>query len=58
MGLTSTTSSETSTMPEPVLHSFSSEREVALKIPPDASDPHFRAIGAYMPPNDAPPTKQ
>ncbi len=34
MGLTSTTSSDTSTMPEPVLHSFSSEREVALKIPP------------------------
>ena len=34
MGLTSTTSSETSSMPNPVLHSFSSEREVALHIPP------------------------
>lgn len=34
MGLTGTTSSETSAMPEPVLHSFSSEREVALHIPP------------------------
>ena len=34
MGLTNTTSSETSTIPEPVLHSFSSEREVALQIPP------------------------
>ena len=33
MGLTSTTSSETSTMPEPVLHSYSSEREVTLRIP-------------------------
>jgi len=34
MGLTSTTSSETSSMPNPVLHSSSSEREVALHIPP------------------------
>jgi len=34
MGLTGTTSSQTSAMPEPVLHSFSSEREVALHIPP------------------------
>jgi CubicO group peptidase (beta-lactamase class C family) len=34
MGLTSTTSSVTSTIPEPVLHSFSSERERALQIPP------------------------
>lgn len=34
MGLTATTSSTTSTMPEPVLHSFSSERERALQIPP------------------------
>jgi CubicO group peptidase (beta-lactamase class C family) len=34
MGLTGTTSSETSAMPNPVLHSFSSEREVALHIPP------------------------
>ena len=31
MGLTNTTSSETSTIPEPVLHSFSSEREVASR---------------------------
>jgi CubicO group peptidase (beta-lactamase class C family) len=34
MGLTATTSSGTSTMPDPVLHSFSSEREVALHVPP------------------------
>ncbi len=34
MGLTSTTSSETSAIPEPVLHSYSSERERALQIPP------------------------
>jgi CubicO group peptidase (beta-lactamase class C family) len=34
MGLTGTTSSETSSMPNPVLHSFSSEREVALHVPP------------------------
>jgi CubicO group peptidase (beta-lactamase class C family) len=34
MGLTSTTSSMTAKMPEPVLHSFSSERERALQIPP------------------------
>ena len=33
MGLTGTTSSETSSMPNPVLHSFSSEREVALHVP-------------------------
>jgi CubicO group peptidase (beta-lactamase class C family) len=33
MGLTSTTSSQTSAMPGPVLHSFSSEREVVLRIP-------------------------
>jgi CubicO group peptidase (beta-lactamase class C family) len=34
LGLTGTTSSTTSKMPEPVLHSFSSERERALQIPP------------------------
>jgi CubicO group peptidase (beta-lactamase class C family) len=34
MGLTGTTSSETSSMPNPVLHSVSSEREVALHVPP------------------------
>lgn len=34
MGLTNTISSETSTIPEPVLHSYSSEREVTLRIPP------------------------
>jgi len=34
MGLTSTTSSQTSAIPEPVLHSFSSERKEALQIPP------------------------
>jgi CubicO group peptidase (beta-lactamase class C family) len=34
MGLTGTTSSRTSYIPGPVLHSFSSEREVALHIPP------------------------
>ena len=33
MGLTGTTSSGTSAMPNPVLHSFSSEREVALHVP-------------------------
>jgi CubicO group peptidase (beta-lactamase class C family) len=33
MGLTGTTSSQTSAMPSPVLHSFSSEREVVLRIP-------------------------
>lgn len=33
MGLTNTTSSQTSSIPSPVLHSFSSEREVALEIP-------------------------
>jgi len=27
-------------------------------VEPDASDPLFRAIGAYMAPNDAPPTKK
>ena len=34
MGLTNTTSSQTSAIPEPVLHSFSSERGRALRIPP------------------------
>ena len=34
MGLTGTTSTETSDIPSPVLHSFSSERRVALGIPP------------------------
>jgi CubicO group peptidase (beta-lactamase class C family) len=33
MGLTNTVSSQTSAIPSPVLHSYSSEREVALKIP-------------------------
>ena len=33
MGLTSTTSTETSDIPGPVLHSFSSERRVAVGIP-------------------------
>jgi CubicO group peptidase (beta-lactamase class C family) len=33
MSLTGTTSSGTSSMPNPVLHSFSSEREVALHVP-------------------------
>jgi len=33
MGLTGTTSSGASSMPNPVLHSFSSEREVALHVP-------------------------
>jgi CubicO group peptidase (beta-lactamase class C family) len=33
MGLASTASSQTSAMPGPVLHSFSSEREVVLRIP-------------------------
>jgi CubicO group peptidase (beta-lactamase class C family) len=37
MGLTSTTSTETSDTPSPVLHSFSSERRVALGIPPGRS---------------------
>jgi CubicO group peptidase (beta-lactamase class C family) len=37
MGLTNTTSTETSGMPSPVLHSFSSERRVALGIPPGHS---------------------
>ncbi len=36
MGLTGTTSSETSSLPGPVLHSFSSGREAALHIPPRA----------------------
>ena len=35
MGLTSTVSSQTSQIPSPVLHSFSSERRVALGIPSD-----------------------
>jgi CubicO group peptidase (beta-lactamase class C family) len=34
MGLTNTVASETASIPSPVLHSFSSEREVALGIPP------------------------
>ena len=34
MGLTNTTGTQTSAMPSPVLHSFSSERRVALRIPP------------------------
>jgi CubicO group peptidase (beta-lactamase class C family) len=34
MGLTNTTSTETSDIPSPVLHSFSSERRVAVGIPP------------------------
>ena len=33
MGLTNTVSSQTASIPSPVLHSFSSEREVALRIP-------------------------
>jgi CubicO group peptidase (beta-lactamase class C family) len=37
MGLTNTTSSQTSTIPEPVLHSYSSERKEALHIPPDVN---------------------
>lgn len=37
MGLTSTTSTETSDTPSPVLHSFSSERRAALGVPPGHS---------------------
>ncbi len=37
MGLTNTTSTETSDIPSPVLHSFSSERRAALGIPPGRS---------------------
>jgi len=37
MGLTSTTSTETSDIPAPVLHSFSSERRLALGIPSGTS---------------------
>lgn len=37
MGLTSTTGTQTSEIPSPVLHSFSSERRVALGIPPSGS---------------------
>jgi CubicO group peptidase (beta-lactamase class C family) len=37
MGLTNTTGTETSDVPGPVLHSFSSERRVALGIPPHRS---------------------
>jgi CubicO group peptidase (beta-lactamase class C family) len=37
MGLTSTTSTETSDIPSPVLHTFSSERRVALGIPAGGS---------------------
>jgi CubicO group peptidase (beta-lactamase class C family) len=35
MGLKNTTASQTSEMPTPVLHAFSSERRAALKIPAD-----------------------
>jgi CubicO group peptidase (beta-lactamase class C family) len=37
MGLTNTTSTETSDIPSPVLHSFSSERRTAFGIPPSDS---------------------
>ena len=37
MGLTNTTSTQTAAIPSPVLHSFSSERRVALGIPPTGS---------------------
>ena len=37
MGLTNTTSTQTSDIPSPVLHSFSSERRAALEIPPSVS---------------------
>jgi len=37
MGLTHTTATDTGAMPDPVLHSFSSERRVALGIPPTGS---------------------
>jgi CubicO group peptidase (beta-lactamase class C family) len=37
MGLANTTSTETSEIPDPVLHSFSSERRVAVGIPPGRS---------------------
>jgi CubicO group peptidase (beta-lactamase class C family) len=37
MGLTNTSSTETSEVPEPVLHTFSSERRVAVGIPPGRS---------------------
>ena len=37
MGLANTTSTETSEIPDPVLHSFSSERRVAVGIPPGHS---------------------
>jgi CubicO group peptidase (beta-lactamase class C family) len=37
MGLTNTTSTQTAAIPSPVLHSFSSERRVALGIPPTRS---------------------
>jgi CubicO group peptidase (beta-lactamase class C family) len=37
MGLTNTTSTETSEIPGPILHSFSSERRVAVGIPPGRS---------------------
>ncbi len=36
MGLTQTTGDSTSSIPNPVLHSFSSERRVALGIPPNS----------------------
>jgi CubicO group peptidase (beta-lactamase class C family) len=37
MGLANTTSTETSEVPNPILHSFSSERRVAVGIPPGHS---------------------
>lgn len=37
MGLTHTTATDTGAIPDPVLHSFSSERRVALGIPPTGS---------------------
>jgi CubicO group peptidase (beta-lactamase class C family) len=37
MGLTDTTATDTGAIPEPVLHSFSSERREALGIPPTGS---------------------
>jgi CubicO group peptidase (beta-lactamase class C family) len=37
MGLTGTTSTRTSAIPGPVLHAFSSERKLALRIPPAVS---------------------
>src|SRR6266436_6580852 len=37
MGLKSTTASETSEIPSPILHAFDSERRTALKIPPNVA---------------------